>query len=58
MSALVLDSRELTYDEIDAVSGGIIDSIKIWLNSNTAKATCGKGNVESVTTEGFTCKAK
>jgi len=51
--------RELSVDEIEAVSGaGIIDSIKVWFNSRTARATCGEGNVKSVSTEGFECKSE
>lgn len=56
MTALDLDVRELSLDEINSVNGGIIDAIMVWLNSHTANATCGKGNVESVTKDGFTCK--
>lgn len=56
MTALDLDVRELSLDEINSVNGGIIDAIIVWINSHTANRTCGKGNVAEVTTEGFTCK--
>ena len=44
------------YDETVKTVTAAVDSAQIYVNSKTAKNTCGDGNIDTVTTKGFTCK--
>ncbi|MBL8512104.1 MAG: hypothetical protein JNM52_10715 [Betaproteobacteria bacterium] len=46
----------LNLKEIELVSGGEGEAAAVRENANTAERVCGKGNVASVSTTGFTCK--
>jgi hypothetical protein len=44
----------ISVKKAEEVKGG--GWFSVWMNSRTAKKTCGEGNVKSVTSDGFTCK--
>lgn len=46
--------RTLTLKEEGNVQGA--GWFTVWMNSRSARKTCGEGNVKTVTNEGFECK--
>lgn len=50
--------RLLETKEMEVVAGGTAaeDAAAVRANAQTANATCGQGNVKSVSTTGFECK--
>jgi hypothetical protein len=48
------DMKKIEDKYLTEVKGG--GWFSVWMNSRTAKKTCGEGNVKSVTSDGFTCK--
>jgi hypothetical protein len=50
--------RELNVSEMKEVNGGEGETASeaVRKNAQTANDTCGKGNVKSVTKDGFECK--
>ena len=53
-----IEMRLLETKEIEVVAGGTAadDAAAVRANAQTAENTCGKGNVASVSTTGFSCK--
>lgn len=53
-----IEMRLLETKEMEVVAGGTAaeDAAAVRANAQTANATCGQGNVKSVSTTGFECK--